>query len=196
MNYCSQCGAPVRLGIPPGEHLPRYLCDACGAIHYENPKLVVGCIAEWQESILLCRRAIEPRLGLWTLPAGFMENAETTAQAASRETLEEANARVEIDSLFTLFNIPHINQVHLFFRARLLDLAFHPGSESLDVALFREEEIPWNEVAFASVRETMKRYFSDRKTGKYAFHMGDIPPPPGQSDGSGKAADGKPGFVA
>lgn len=174
----------------------RHLCDACGTIHYENPKLVVGCIAEWQEQILLCRRAIEPRLGLWTLPAGFMENAETTAQAALRETLEEANARVEIDALYTLFNVPHISQVHLFFRARLLDLNFGPGTESLEVALFREEEIPWQEVAFASVRETMKRYFSDRKSGNYTFHMGDILLPPGHPSADSGGATTKPGFVA
>lgn len=196
MNYCSHCGAPVRLGIPPGEHVLRHLCDACGAIHYENPKLVVGCIAEWQEQILLCRRAIEPRLGLWTLPAGFMENAETTAQAALRETLEEANARVEIDALFTLFNVPHISQVHLFFRARLLDVNFGPGTESLEVALFREEEIPWNEVAFASVRETMKRYFSDRKNGSYTFHMGDILPAPEHLAAFADSTTDKPNFVA
>lgn len=195
MNYCSHCGARVRLGIPPGEHMPRHLCDACGTIHYENPKLVVGCIAEWQDQILLCRRAIEPRLGLWTLPAGFMENAETTAQAALRETLEEANARVEIDALYTLFNVPHISQVHLFFRARLLDLNFCPGSESLEVALFREEEIPWHEVAFASVRETMKRYFSDRKSGNYSFHMGDILPPPEHMAAFTKDTVDKPNFV-
>ena len=196
MNFCSHCGAPVRLGIPPGEHLPRHLCDACGTIHYENPKLVVGCIAEWQEQILLCRRAIEPRLGLWTLPAGFMENAETTAQAALRETLEEANARVEIDALFTLFNVPHISQVHLFFRAHLLDLDYGPGIESLEVALFREEEIPWEEVAFASVRETMKRYFADRQAGKYDFHMGDIHPPAEQLAAFRSADNNKPNFVA
>lgn len=180
MKYCSQCGAPVRLAIPPGEHLPRYVCDACDTIHYENPKLIIGCVAEWQEQILLCKRAIEPRLGLWTLPAGFMENAETTAQAAARETLEEANARVEIDALYTLFNVPHINQVHIFFRARLLDLDYSPGVESLEVALFREEEIPWENVAFASVRETLRHYFADRSNGSYPVHTGDIHPTPEQ----------------
>ena len=183
----------MRLGIPPGEHLPRYLCDACRTIHYENPKMIVGCVAEWQEQILLCRRAIEPRLGLWTLPAGFMENAETTAQAAQRETLEEANARVEIDALFTLFNVPHINQVHLFFRARLLDLDYAPGEESLEVALFREEEIPWENVAFASVRETLRHYFADRRAGRYAFHLGDIFPAPAQL--AAFDANSKPNFI-
>jgi ADP-ribose pyrophosphatase YjhB (NUDIX family) len=196
MNYCSHCGMPVRIGIPPGEHLPRHLCDACGTIHYQNPKLVVGCIAEWQGGILLCRRAIEPRMGWWTLPAGFMENAETTPQAAMRETLEEANARVEIDALFTLYNLPHINQVHLFFRARLLDLDFSPGTESLEVALFKEDGIPWKEMAFASVRETMKHWFDDRRAGKFGFHTGDIQPTPDQMTAFCNNGDTKPNFVA
>jgi ADP-ribose pyrophosphatase YjhB (NUDIX family) len=196
LNFCSHCGAPVRLGIPPDEHLPRHLCDTCGTIHYQNPKLVVGCIAEWRDQILLCRRAIEPRLGWWTLPAGFMENAETTPQAAARETLEEANARVEIDALFTLYNLPHINQVHLFFRARLLDLDFFPGTESLEVALFAENHIPWKDMAFASVRETLKHWFSDRRVGAYGFHTGDILPPPEQSSAFDGEASSKPNFVA
>lgn len=193
MNYCSLCGAPVRLGVPPGEHLPRHLCDACGTIHYENPKMIVGCVAAWQDKILLCRRAIEPRLGLWTLPAGFMENAETTEQAAARETLEEANARVDIEALFTLFNVPHINQVHIFFRARLLDLDYAPGVESLEVALFSEGEIPWENVAFASVRETLRHYFADRRNGAYAFHIGDIHPTPEQLTAFQAAT--KPNFI-
>ena len=142
MNYCSHCGAKVELKTPPGDHLPRHMCGICGAIHYENPKMVVGAIPEWEDKILLCRRAIEPRHGFWTLPAGFMENNETTAQAAARETAEEANARVEIIALYALYNIPHISQVHLFFRSRLLDLDFMPGSESLEVALFSEAAFP------------------------------------------------------
>ena len=193
MNYCSHCGAPVHLAIPPGENLPRHVCDNCGTIHYENPKLVIGCIAEWDERILLCRRAIEPRHGWWTLPAGFMENEETTAQAALRETLEEANARVEISALFTLFNVPHISQVHLFFRGNLLDLDYQPGSESLEVALFREEEIPWENIAFASVRETLQHYFRDRQTGKYGFHIADITPTQEQQAAFREAI--KPNFV-
>jgi len=194
MNFCSHCGAPLRLAIPPGENLPRHVCDTCGTIHYENPKLIIGCIAEWDGRILLCRRAIEPRHGWWTLPAGFMENAETTEQAALRETLEEANARVELSALFTLFNVPHINQVHLFFRGHLLDLDYRPGIESLEVALFREEEIPWEQVAFASVRETLRHYFSDRRAGKYRFHIGDIDPTPEQL--ATFSEQPKPNFVA
>lgn len=176
MNFCSNCGAPVVQRIPPGDTLPRFVCERCGAIHYQNPKMVVGCIPEWEDRILLCRRAIEPRCGLWTVPAGFMENGETTAQGAERETLEEANARVEIVGLYALYNIPHINQVYILFRARLADLNFSPGAETLDVRLFREEEIPWNEIAFATVRNTLTHYFADRRRGEFRFHMGTIEP--------------------
>jgi ADP-ribose pyrophosphatase YjhB (NUDIX family) len=136
--------------------------------------MVVGCIPEWEDKILLCRRAIEPRIGLWTVPAGFMENGETTAQGAERETLEEACARVEIDSLYALFNIPHINQVYLLFRGKLLDLNFAAGAETLDVKLFSETEIPWEQLAFATVKRTLTRYFQDRKTGKLRFNIGTI----------------------
>ncbi len=174
MNYCSQCGAKISLGIPPGDDRPRYVCAQCGTIHYENPKLVVGAIPEWEGRILLCRRAIEPRHGKWTLPAGFMENNETVAQAAARETAEEACARVEIDKLYTVYSIPHISQVHVFFRSRLLDLDFRPGSESLEVALFGEEAMPWDELAFSSVRNTLRHFFADRRKGAFSLHVGDI----------------------
>lgn len=177
MNYCNQCGAPVSLRIPEGDNMPRHVCQRCGTIHYLNPKLVVGCIAEWEEKILLCRRAIEPRHGLWTLPAGFMENSETTAQAATRETLEEACARVEIDELFSLVNIPHINQVHLFYRARMIDAGFSAGVESLETALFSEAEIPWDALAFRSVALCLKAYFNDRAKGRFSFHEDDLSPP-------------------
>jgi ADP-ribose pyrophosphatase YjhB (NUDIX family) len=176
MNYCSHCGARVELRVPEGDTLPRHVCTSCGTIHYENPKMVVGCIPEWENRILLCRRAIEPRRGLWTLPAGFMENAETTAEGAQRETLEEANARVEILGLYALFNIPHINQVYMLFRARLLDLDFSAGAESLETRLFDEEEIPWNEIAFITVRRTLHHYFDDRRRGEFQFHIGTIEP--------------------
>jgi len=174
MKFCSNCGAPVALKIPPGDTLPRHVCDACHTIHYQNPRMVVGCIPEWEDRILLCRRAIEPRHGLWTVPAGYMENGETTFQGALRETLEEANARVEIDSIYALYNIPHINQVYILFRARLLDLDFRPGAETLEVKLMKEAEIPWEQIAFASVRNTLTRYYEDRKKGEYRFHMGPI----------------------
>jgi len=176
MNFCSHCGARVELRVPDGDALPRHVCPACQTIHYLNPKMVVGCIPEWEDRILLCRRAIEPRLGKWTVPAGFMENGETTFDGAKRETLEEANARVDIVNLYALYNIPHINQVYLLFRARLLDLDFSAGSETLEVRLFDEADIPWGEIAFATVRNTLQHYYADRPTGSYPFHMGTIEP--------------------
>ncbi len=174
MKFCSNCGAAVALKIPAGDTLPRHVCDACSTIHYQNPKMIVGCIAEWEDRILLCRRAIEPRLGLWTVPAGFMENGETTAQGAARETLEEANARVEVGPLYAMYNIPHINQVYILFRARLLDLDFSAGTESLEVKLFDEKDVPWDTIAFATVRNTLHHYYADRKAGEYRFHLGTI----------------------
>ena len=174
MNYCSQCGARVTLRIPEGDSLPRHVCDACGAIHYQNPRMIVGCIPEWEDRILLCRRAIEPRHGLWTVPAGFMENGETMADGAAREALEEAVARVEIGPLYAMYNIPHINQVYVLFRARLLNGDFRAGAETLEAQLFAEADIPWSEIAFATVRNTLTHYFDDRRRGEYRFHMGTI----------------------
>lgn len=170
MNYCSECGAELALRVPEGDLRLRHVCLRCGEIHYLNPKLVVGCIAEWEEGVLLCRRAIEPAYGLWTLPAGFMENGEATGEAARRETAEEACARVAIGPLFALINIPHINQVHLFYRARLLDADFGAGEESLESALFDEARIPWNALAFRSVALCLETYFADRRSGVFAFH--------------------------
>jgi ADP-ribose pyrophosphatase YjhB (NUDIX family) len=177
MNFCSQCGARVSLKIPAGDSLPRFVCEACDTIHYQNPKMVVGCIPEWEDRILLCRRAIEPRRGYWTVPAGFMENGETTMQGAARETLEEAQARVELLHLYAMYNIPHISQVYLLFRARLLDLDFGAGEESLEVRLFGEHDIPWPEIAFATVRNTLSHYFEDRQRGTYGMHIGTIEVP-------------------
>jgi len=176
MKFCSSCGAKVVLRIPEGDNLPRYICETCGEIHYQNPKIVAGCIPEWQDKILLCKRAIEPRHGLWTLPAGFMENKETTPQAALRETLEEANARAQIISLFALYNIPHISQVYIMFRAKMTDLDYKPGTESLEVELFSEDQIPWDDLAFPVIKETLARYFKDRSTGKFNIHVEDVHP--------------------
>jgi ADP-ribose pyrophosphatase YjhB (NUDIX family) len=176
MKFCSNCGTAVQLRVPAGDTLPRHVCDACHTIHYQNPRMVVGCIPEWEDRILLCRRAIEPRHGLWTVPAGYMENGETTFQGALRETLEEANARVEIGPLYALYNIPHINQVYILFRGRLLDLDVSPGAETLEVRLFAENEIPWDGIAFASVRNTLTHYYQDRRNGEYQFHLGTIEP--------------------
>ena len=174
MKYCSNCSATVEFLIPAGDTLPRYVCTTCHFIHYQNPKMVVGCIPEWEAKMLLCRRAIEPRLGWWTLPAGFMENNETLAQAAARETLEEANARVEIGNLYAIYSLPHISQVYVLFRAQLLDLDFKPVIESLEVKLMTEQEIPWEEMAFRVIYEPLKQYFKERNSGKLSFHMGVI----------------------
>jgi len=174
MNFCSQCGGSVSLAIPEGDDRERYICAQCGAIHYQNPKLVTGCIPVWQDKVLLCRRAIEPRLGLWTLPAGFMENGETAQDGAMRESAEEANARVRVIDLYTTFNLPHINQVYLFFRSQLLDLNFSAGYESLEVGLFDEDAIPWEDIAFPAVTETLKLFYRDRKTNSFKSRVGDI----------------------
>ena len=168
MKYCSACGADrIELRIPAGDTLPRFVCAACGAIHYQNPKVVVGCLPEWEDRVLLCRRAIEPRLGLWTLPAGFLENGETVVAGALRETLEEAHARVEIGELYTVISLPHISQVYVMFRARLVALDFGPGPESLEVRLFREDEIPWEDLAFRTIGRTLRNFFLDRKLGAF-----------------------------
>ena len=177
MKFCSTCGASVTLEVPPGDTLPRHVCHNCHTIHYQNPRMVVGCLPEWEDRILLCRRAIEPRLGMWTVPAGYMENGETTLQGAARETLEEANARVEIESLYALYNIPHINQVYILFRARLLDIDVRPGAETLEVRLVKESEVPWEQIAFASVRNTLTHYYDDRRNGEFRFHIGTIEQP-------------------
>ena len=174
MKFCSNCGAQPARRVPPGDNLPRWVCDQCGEIHYQNPKLVVGALPEYQGKLLLCRRAIEPRYGYWTLPAGFMENDETAGQAALRETLEEAGARIELIEPFSLISVPYVNQVHLFYRARLLDLQFKPGEESLEVALYEEARIPWKEIAFRTVAATLRHWFADRGRGEFGFHAEDI----------------------
>lgn len=174
MKFCSNCAAPVAQRVPPGDNLARWVCDQCGEIHYENPKLVIGTIPEFEDKVLLCRRAIEPRYGYWTLPAGFMENDESTAQAALRETLEESGARVEVGAPFTLISVPRVNQVHLFYRARVLALEFKPGDESLEVALWEEARIPWQDIAFRTVGLTLRRWFADRARGAFGFHAEDI----------------------
>lgn len=178
MNFCSQCGNPVTLRIPPGDNLPRHICVECATIHYQNPKIVVGAVAAWGDRILLCRRAIEPRHGYWTLPAGFMENGESTADAAARETLEEACARIEIDALFSVLSIPHISQVHMLYRGRLIEQSFSPGEESLEVALFAEADIPWDQLAFRTISRTLKLYFEDRRKGRFEIHGGEVIAPP------------------
>ena len=172
MNFCSECGAQqIALRVPEGDTLPRFVCGACGTIHYQNPKIVVGCLPEWQEQVLLCKRAIEPRYGLWTLPAGFLENGETLIDGALRETLEEAHARVDPGELYTVISLPQVNQVYMMFRARLVDLAFWPGAESLEVTLFAESEIPWESIAFRTIARTLRNYFLDRRQGAFRLHV-------------------------
>ena len=177
MKYCSNCGAHVEWLIPEMDSLPRHVCPTCNTVHYVNPKVVVGAIAEWDDRILLCRRAIQPRHGFWTLPAGFMENSETTAEAAARETLEEACARIQVGEMLSLINVPHISQVHIFYRARLLDLDFGAGEESLAVDLFREQDIPWDDIAFRTISLSLKQYFADRRAGQFTFHTSDLAAP-------------------
>ncbi len=175
MKYCSHCGQAVSLRIPDDDNLPRYICDHCGTIHYQNPKIIAGCLPVWdngdaENQVLLCRRAIEPRHGLWTLPAGFMENAETLEQAAERESVEEANANIDKLQLYTLISLPHVNQIYVIYRAKLCDKTFHPGVESLDVKLFDEQDIPWDELAFHTIHFTLQKYFQDRKQNHYPVH--------------------------
>lgn len=167
MNFCSACGSVVSLRVPSGDDRRRHICDYCDTIHYQNPCIITGCVPVYEDRILLCKRAIAPRRGYWTLPAGFMENGETTAEGAVRECLEEANARVVNPQLYAMIDIPHINQVYLFFRGELAAPEFSPGSESLAVELFREAEIPWDEIAFPSVRRTLEYFFQDRREGEF-----------------------------
>ena len=179
MNYCSRCGREVERKIPPGDNRERFVCGHCGAIHYQNPRIVAGCLPIWDDRVLLCRRGIEPRKGLWTLPAGFLEVGETVHAGASRETWEEARARVEILGLYTLFSVPHISQVHMFFRARLMDGEYAVGEESLDVRLFEEDAVPWEDLAFPVVTRTLRHYFRDRgavaRTGDgFPVHVEDV----------------------
>ena len=161
IKYCSNCGAKVSYRIPPGDNRERAVCDSCGMVHYRNPLTVVGCVAEKDGKVLLCKRSIEPRYGYWTVPAGFMELGETMAQGAARETLEEALAEVEIGHLFAAVDVVDAGQVHVFFTGRLTG-DFGIGEESLDAALYSEDEIPWDELAFQSGRFALQKYFEDR----------------------------------
>ena len=174
MKYCSTCGKPVVHRIPEGDNLPRHICEQCDTIHYQNPKLVVGSLPVWNDQILLCKRAIEPCYGLWTLPAGFMENNETLEQAALRESKEEANANLQLENIYSIISLPHIDQVYVLYRAKLLDLDFFAGPESLDVQLFKENEIPWDLLAFKTIEFTLKHFFEDRKHGQFLVHNGVI----------------------
>lgn len=167
MKFCSNCGNQVTQQIPDGDNRLRFVCHHCNTIHYQNPLVIVGVLPQYKEQILLCKRAIEPQKGRWTLPAGFLENDESTLEGALRECFEEANAKVVDSELYALYDIPYINQVYVFYRAELADKEYGPSSESTEVALFNEEDIPWDELAFPVVRAMLKRYLSDRKNNRF-----------------------------
>lgn len=166
LKFCNQCGASLSYRIPSGDDRSRYVCDECGTVHYENPKVVVGCIPVWEEKILLCRRAIEPGFGKWTLPAGYLENGETAEEGAVRETCEEAGARVEIVEPYALFSLTFADHIYFMFHARMLSPDLVPGKESLSAKLFDAAEIPWSEIAFGVIRETLERFLRDRSLNR------------------------------
>ncbi len=174
IKHCRVCGTGVSYRVPADDNRERAVCTACSEIHYENPINVVGTVPVWGEQVLLCRRNIEPRYGFWTLPAGFLEMGESTAAGAERETVEEAGARIELQELFTVLNVVRAGQLHLFYRARMLDTTLAPGPETIEARLFREDEVPWDELAFRTVRLTLEHYFADRRRGTFAVHAGDI----------------------
>ena len=174
IRFCRQCGGSTAYRVPADDNRERAVCTACAEIHYENPINVVGTVPVWGEQVLLCRRNIEPRRGLWTLPAGFLELGESIAAGAARETDEEAGAHFEMQELFTVLSVVRVGQVHLFFRARLLDTSFAPGPETIEAQLFAEHELPWDQLAFRTVRETLRHYFDDRRSGRFGLHIGEI----------------------
>ncbi|MDP1999706.1 MAG: NUDIX hydrolase [Rhodoferax sp.] len=175
IKHCKDCGAAVAYRTPDdGDTKARAVCTVCHIVHYENPLNVVGTIPYWENKVLLCKRNIEPRWGKWTLPAGFMELNETVAEGAARETVEESGAQFEVEGFFSLVNVARVGQVHMFYRARLLSDVFDPGHETIEARLFAEDEIPWDEIAFRTVKETLERYFSDRRAGHFAIHAFDI----------------------
>ena len=176
MKYCTQCGSKLTYRIPEGDDRLRFICDTCQTIHYQNPKLVVGCIPMWEDRILLCRRSIEPRYGKWTIPAGYFEQGETVEAGAKRELHEEAGATVEFLEPYALYNLPFISQVYLIFRGTLQDKNFRSGYESLETLLFKEHEIPWDDLAFTVIKEVLRRYYKDFLKGVFPFYIDEILP--------------------
>jgi ADP-ribose pyrophosphatase YjhB (NUDIX family) len=174
IQHCRVCGDRTEYRVPEGDNRERAICTGCGEIHYENPLNVVGTVPVWGEQVLLCRRNIEPRYGFWTLPAGFLELGESAADGAIRETVEEAGANIELQDLFTLLNVVRVGQIHFYYRARMLDTLLAPGPETIEARLFREDEIPWDELAFRTVRLTLEHYFADRRSGAFPLHTGDV----------------------
>jgi ADP-ribose pyrophosphatase YjhB (NUDIX family) len=175
IKHCKNCGTPVVYRVPDdGDTKERAVCPSCHTIHYENPLNIVGTLPHLGDKVLLCKRNIEPRWGKWTLPAGFMELHETTAEGASRETVEEAGAQFDLEHLFSVLNVARMGQVHLFYTARLLSDQFDPGHETIEARLFTEAEVPWDDIAFRTVKETLEHYFADRRAGQLSFHVVDI----------------------
>lgn len=174
MSFCSECGQGMVREVPTGDDRQRLVCKHCGHIHYINPKLIVGCIPRWRDRILLCRRAIEPRQGLWTLPAGFMELEETSGDGAARETWEEARAEVDIGPLFSVINVPHISQVYLIYLATMRSEAHAPGPESTDTRLVTPQQIPWSDLAFPTIRRALEFYIEDLDAGRFRTHTDTI----------------------
>ncbi len=169
IKHCRNCGTAVVYRIPDdGDTRERAVCPACDTIHYENPLNVVGTLPVFADKVLLCKRNIEPRRNKWTLPAGFLELGETAAEGALRETDEEAGARIELEGLYTVISVPRVGQVHFFYRARLLSTELAPGPETVEARLFAEHEIPWEEIAFRTVSETLRLYFADRRSSQEA----------------------------
>lgn len=174
MKFCPNCASQLAFTVPPADNRPRYVCPGCNAIHYQNPRIVTGTVCTWDDRILLCKRAIEPRYGYWTLPAGFMEIGETVAAGAIRETTEEAGAKIELQGLYSMIDVIHAEQVHVFYRARMLVPELDPGPESLEARLFDEEAIPWGELAFRTVISTLRWFVADRKLGSFELHTDSI----------------------
>ncbi len=172
MNFCSNCGHKVQFGQVSGDEIHRFFCDDCGTIHYQNPKVIVGAIPQWEDQVLLCKRAIEPRYGLWTLPAGFLENNENVEVGAVRETLEEAKAEVDILRLFSVYSLPRVGQVYMMFLADMKNPDHGSGTESLEVALFKKDKIPWDQIAFSAISFTLEKYFSDSGQVNGEVHLG------------------------
>lgn len=169
-RFCPKCGTQVTFCIPTGDNRQRATCGNCEHIDYDNPLIIAGTIPCYDNKILLCRRNIEPRLGYWTLPAGFMENNESTSDGAIRETLEESGSLVICQQLYSIISIPRISQVHMFYLADLPDLGFHPTDESSEVKLFALNEIPWDELSFDSVTTALKHFVEDSKKDTFTFH--------------------------
>ena len=175
-KFCILCGSPTKFKIPDGDNKERAVCTVCGHIHYQNPKVVSGCILEWEDKILLCKRATEPRSGYWTLPAGFLENNETVSEGALRETREEANAQSDDIKLFFMCDLRHISQIYMMYLGKLSKGEYSAGPESTEVKLFSESEIPWDDIAFSVIEKTLKLYFEDKKNGNFSIHFDIIDP--------------------